>query len=142
VESSLERSFPPHCRCGIIAEILNDNDPSITDGSAGRAAARIAVGPTQVHLFEKASVSPSAGNRPNRLGRVILSISHPRHAVSGLVADDPANLVQQGLFVFGSQQGLVAHADGTHFPIQLPLPRFAFAFLHRGVADGLHDGND
>jgi hypothetical protein len=42
----------------------------------------------------------------------------PRHTVTGLIADDATDVVEQGLFVLGSQQGLVALADGFQFTMQ------------------------
>jgi hypothetical protein len=48
----------------------------------------------------------------------VFGIGHPRHAVTGLLADDPADFFQQALLVGGAQQGLVAVADRSQFAIR------------------------
>src|SRR5271157_1667258 len=38
-------------------------------------------------------------------GLVVFGIGHPRHAVAGLLTDDPADFLEQGLLVGGAQEG-------------------------------------
>ena len=71
----------------------------------------------------------------------MFGIAYPRHAVAGLLADDPADFLEQALLIGGSQQDLVAVADRAQFTIQTMqrllclLAGFGQAFL-RGQLNG------
>ena len=48
----------------------------------------------------------------------MFGIAHPRHAIAGILADDPADFFEQALLIGGAQKGLVAIADRSQFAIQ------------------------
>jgi hypothetical protein len=101
----------------IDGEILDADAPSASHGDRGRTL-EFGVGPSAPGLFQKPTLDAAPGDRPYGLGRIVLAIAHPRRTVTGLIADDATNIVEQGLFVLGSQQGLVALADGFQFTMQ------------------------
>jgi hypothetical protein len=48
----------------------------------------------------------------------VFGIADPRHAVAGLLANDPADFFEQAPLVRGAQEDLVAVADRPQFAIQ------------------------
>ena len=79
---------------------------------------RSCVGPSNAEVCEITLLGPGPRDRPHAFGLVVFGIAHPRHAVAGLLADDPADFLEQALLVGGAQEGLVAVADRPQFAIR------------------------
>ena len=105
---------------GVRGEILGaDGFPGANGGSDGPASP-FRIRPGDPGLIDIAVIESGASDGAHRLGFVVFGKSHPRHVVAGLVANNSADVVEQGLFVHRPHQGLVTAADGSQFAIQAP----------------------
>ena len=103
----------------ICSVVLNADAFSGAKGGPDDAAPFFRVGPGDPLAFrDDPLVDSGAGDRTHGLCGVVLGKRHPRYAVAGFLADDAADVVEQGLLVDRAHQRLVAHADGSVFANQ------------------------
>ena len=136
--AALQGAIPPGGGLGVGGEILR-GALSAPDGASAGAAPPFRVGPGKPGLFEIPILEPGPGDRAYAPGVIVFGISHPGHSVTGLVADDAADVVEQGLLVLGPHQELVTVADGQQLAIQ-PMQRLLRPLLLRDVLHHLNSG--
>src|SRR5271165_3936760 len=117
-KTALQKALPPGGESRIGCEILYAAALPAPDGRSGEAAPTLRVGPGYAGGCEISLLGPGPRDRAHAFGLVVFGIGHKRHAVARLLADDPADYLQQALLIGGVQQDLVAVADRSQFAIQ------------------------
>src|SRR5208337_2172129 len=107
-KTALQKALPPRGEPRIRCEILNAAAFSAADGLSGGAAPTVRVGPGYAGSCEIVRLGPGPRDRAHAFGLVVFGIAHPCHAVTRLLADDPADFLEQGLLIGGAQEDLVA----------------------------------
>ncbi len=115
---SLERGLPPHRDLRVRGEVLTRDALAAPNGRSARAVPPLDIRPGEARLLEVPALGPGPRDRVYGLRVVGFGIAHPAHAVACLVTDDLTHVVDEALFVFGSNQDLVAAADGSELSIQ------------------------
>lgn len=143
-EAALRRLVEPRRELRGEGEVLGRDGPAAADGHPGGATPARAVTPGEASRRHVPLVDAGVGHRADARLLVPLQGADPGHAVARPLADDPADLAQQGLLVRRPDQQLVALADGAELPVEAvegllgPLP---VGDLPREVGqerDGLH----
>src|SRR5271165_830458 len=117
-KTALPKALPPGGESKILCEILNAAAFPAPDGRSGEAAPTFRVGPGYAGGCEISLLGPCPRDWAHAFGLVVFGIAHPRHAVTRLLADDPANFFEQALLIGSAQKDLVAVADRSQFTIQ------------------------
>ena len=116
--ASLQRFGAPRDGGRIGGVVLEADGAAGANGGSDRAASPIRLGPGDLEEIEIPVIESGRGDRAHALGLVVFGETHPRHAVSGFLANDAADVVEQSLLVDRAHQRLVAHADGSVFANQ------------------------
>ncbi len=138
-KAAAQGAVAPGRGLGVGGDVLDAYRALAAHGGSFRAAAEALVGPGERYPVEKRVFDTAPGNRTDRAGRIVLAISDPGHPIPGFVADDAADVVEQGLFVLCTQQRLVAGAQRAQFAVQPPL-RLLGELALLAVAQG-HDAD-
>ena len=77
------------------------------------------------------------GDGPHRLVLVVCGVADPDHGIAAILDDDAADLLQEGRFLLGAHEGLVAPAQRPERPVELSKLFFLLAAL-RDVDAGAH----
>ena len=89
------------------------------DRSPGGAPAPFPVGPGQVQRLQVPFVETGMGDGPHRFVIVVRGIADPDHGIAAILDDDSADLLQEGRFLLGAHEGLVAAAQRPERPVEL-----------------------
>jgi hypothetical protein len=117
--ASLAGFVAPGQEARILQDVLHGARLARAEGGADRAAPALRVGPGDVHRLQVAFFKAVLRDGPDGLGLVVFREANPSQPIAAVVHHDTANLIQQFRFVRGSNQRLVALADGFERAIGL-----------------------
>src|SRR5262249_3818705 len=110
----------PRGKARFHCDILKNGRLARPNGCADRAAAPLGVRPRNIDRFQIAFFVAGLSDRTNGACRVLLRITDPAEPVAGNLDDGPAHFAQQGRFVGGPDDRLVAATDGHARAIRAP----------------------
>ncbi len=97
--ATLQGAFTPRGHARVGREILGTGYFATSDDCPGGAAPPFRVRPGEPGLFEIPILESGPGDRAYGPGFIVFGIPHPGHAIPGLIANNAAYIIEQGLFV-------------------------------------------
>src|ERR1700720_727615 len=109
-----ERAFPPGSEFLLLANVFRPGWFTGPQSRARRALTTLVIGPGCCYARKITVLLPGMGDGQYRFFGVILRVAYPDHAKSAHLDEDPADRLQQPIFVHCAKQGEIALVERLH----------------------------